>query len=259
MWRFVWHDLSTHDVEGAKRFYGELFGWGFESSANDPYVHLKAGETMIGGIRKKEEGEPGPPSWLGYVLVDDVAATVERATSAGGQVYMPTTALPNVGTFAVFADPTGGVLAPWRSAREEENQKPEGPPATHTFCWDELLTTDPASASAFYTGVFGWGTETQDMGEMGEYTLLTRPGVPNPTAEGKDAWAGGLLKAPPMIPHSFWLAYVLVEDTDAAADRAAKLGANVIVPPTDIPTVGRFASFMDPEGAALAVIAFPTA
>lgn len=255
--RFVWHDLSTHDVESAKRFYGELFSWTFVQSENDPYLHVKAGEQMIGGIRLKEANEPGPPSWLGYVLVEAVPATVEKATAAGGRVYVPTTTMPDVGTFAVIADPTGGVVAPWKSARPEENEEVGVPPANHTFCWDELLTSDPGAATRFYESAFGWGTETQNMGEMGDYTLFTRPGVQDPMRDNAPAWAAGLMKAPPAVPYSFWLAYVQVDDADAAADRAKKLGATINVPPTDIPTIGRFCAFMDPENAALAVISFP--
>ncbi len=255
--RFVWHDLNTHDVEGAKRFYGELFNWSFEQSGNEPYHHVKAGAQMIGGIRRKEANEPGPPSWLGYVLVEAVPAAVEKATAGGGRVYVPTTTMPDVGTFAVIADPTGGVVAPWRSARPEENKEASVPPANHTFCWDELLTSDPAAATKFYASVFGWVTETQNMGEMGDYTLFTRPGVKNPMRDDKPAWAAGLMKAPPMVPYSFWLAYVQVDNADATAERAKKLGANITVPPTDIPTIGRFCAFMDPQNAALAFISFP--
>ena len=99
--RFVWHDLSTKDVEGAKRFYGEVFGWTFGGSANGPYTHIAVGDAMIGGMRQMDANEPQPPSWLGYVGVDDVAATVAAISSADGKVYMPTTVMENVGTFAV--------------------------------------------------------------------------------------------------------------------------------------------------------------
>ena len=88
--RFVWHDLSTSDVEAAKSFYTGLFGWQFEGSVNAPYHHIRAGEQMIGGLRGKDANEPGPSSWLGYVLVDDVAAAAERSASSGGRTYMPT-------------------------------------------------------------------------------------------------------------------------------------------------------------------------
>ena len=141
--RFVWHDLNTKDAEGAKRFYGELFNWTFDKSANGPYQHIQAGAEMIGGIRQMGEDEPGPTSWLGYVGVDDVAATVATIdTESGGKVYMPTMTMPNVGTFAVVADPTGAVFAPWKSARSGEDHEPAGQPALHTFCWDELPPDD---------------------------------------------------------------------------------------------------------------------
>ena len=256
--RFVWHDLNTHDVEGAKRFYGELFHWSFEESGTGSYHHVSSGAQMIGGIRRKDTKEPGPPSWLGYVLVDAVSDTVAKVTAGGGQIYVATTVMPEVGTFAVVADPTGGVVAPWRSARPEENEEASVPAAAPTFCWDELLTRDPARATEFYRGVFDWGTETKSMGESGDYTLFTRHGATNPMHDdGSPAWAAGLTKAPPGVPHSYWLAYVQVDDVDASAEQARALGATINVPPTSLPMVGRVCSFMDPQGAALAVVSSP--
>jgi predicted enzyme related to lactoylglutathione lyase len=88
--RFVWHDLGTRDLEGAKRFYGEVFHWRFDKSDGE-YAHINAGDHMIGGIRKMNANEQQPPMWLGYVLVDDVAATVAAIEKQHGRVYMPTT------------------------------------------------------------------------------------------------------------------------------------------------------------------------
>src|SRR3954468_21505012 len=147
--RFVWHDLNTTDGAAAQRFYGELFNWTFERSEG-PYAHIKAGDQMIGGIRAMDASEKMPPSWLGYIGVDDVAATVDKMTKAGGKVYMPTTSLPNVGTFAVVADPSGAVMAPWKSARPGEDVEPSGMPELHTFCWDELSSTNLDAALTFY-------------------------------------------------------------------------------------------------------------
>jgi len=250
--RFVWHDLNTTDVEGAKRFYGEVFNWKFEGS---DYVHVSAGDKMIGGIRKLGPNEHQPPSWLGYVQVEDVAATVATIEKQKGRVYMPTTKMEKVGTFAVTADPTGAVFAPWRSARAEENQ-PEGPqqpkPQMGTFCWDELATTDPKAAGAFYEAVFGWKPHSVDMGGGMTYTLFHRPGTKG--MDGGPIGAGGMMKSPEGVPHSFWLAYVAVESADRSSAQAAKLGGKVMVPPTDIPNVGRFSCWSDPQGAAIAVL-----
>src|SRR5262249_7327414 len=126
------------------------------------------------------------------------------------------------------------------------------PARPFTFCWDELVTTDPAAATAFYATVFGWAPVTMDMGGGTSYTLLNRPGTKG--ENGQPIGAGGVMKAPNGMPHSFWLPYVFVENTDAMADKAKRLGANVMVPPTDIPNIGRFSCWMDPQNAAIAVI-----
>jgi predicted enzyme related to lactoylglutathione lyase len=250
--RFVWHDLNTKDVEGSKKFYGEIFNWKFGASDNGPYLHITAGDEMIGGVRQMGADEHQPTSWLGYVVVDDVAATVASITGAGGRVYMPTTKMENVGTFAVTADPTGGVFAPWKSARAEEDVENLTMPKPFTFVWDELMSTDPAAAGAFYEKVFGWKPRPVDMGDGNTYTLLDRPGVKN--VKGDQGSAGGMMKSPPGVPASFWLAYVGVDDCDKLSERAARLGAKVMVPPTDIPNVGRFACWSDPQGASIAIL-----
>lgn len=250
--RFVWHDLNTKDVEGAKRFYGEVFGWTFGGGEEGSYTHIAVGDQMFGGMRQMDESEQQPTSWLGYVGVDDVAATVAAISGAGGQVYVPTTVMENVGTFAVTADPTGAVFAPWKSARPGEDVEPQGFPEPFTFVWDELMTTDPSAAGAFYEKVFGWTQRPVDMGGGMIYTLLDRPGVKNP--KGDPASAGGMMKSPPEVPYSFWLPYVGVDHCDERCERAARFGATVTVPPTDIPNVGRFACWLDPQQAAIAIL-----
>jgi uncharacterized protein len=245
--RFVWHDLNVEDPAAARRFYGELFGWKFsDEKPGDGYTHIEAGGQMIGGLRKKQAQEPA--HWVGYVGVSDVAATVAKAVAAGGKVHMPTTSMEGVGTFAVLADPTGGVVCPWRSARPAEDT--ERTPTPFTFCWDELLSTDVAAAERFYTTVFGWGTEKVPMGPDAVYTLFKRTGVSDGMGGIKSA--GGLWPSP--APASFWVAYVAVPDCDARFARAKQLGATVQMEPTDIPNVGRFASFVDPQGAGISIL-----
>jgi uncharacterized protein len=246
--RFVWHDLSTNDVEGAKRFYGETFNWKFDGDAS--YWHIKAGDEMIGGMRSLDANEKTPPNWLGYVAVDDVEATVGNIKNAGGQIYMPAKKMENVGTFAVTADPTGAVFAPWKSARAGEDVEKKEMPKPFTFVWDELMTTDPDAAGTFYSKVFGWASRPMDMGGGMIYTLLDRPGEKN--VKGDQASAGGMMKSPMGV--SFWLAYVGVDNTDKRCEQAERLGGKIMVPAQDIPNVGRFACLSDPQGAAIAIL-----
>ncbi|HTL31788.1 MAG TPA: VOC family protein [Kofleriaceae bacterium] len=247
--RFVWHDLSTTDAEASKRFYGEVFNWKFDGDKS--YWHIKAGDEMIGGIRQMDANEKQPPNWLGYVVVDDVAKCVETIKGAGGNVFVPPQTMENVGTFAVTADPTGAVFSPWKSARAGEDVEKTTAPGPFTFVWDELMTTDTDKAGAFYNKVFGWAAKPQDMGGGMIYNLLERPGTKNPFREGPNA-AGGMMKSPMGV--SFWLAYVGVDDCDKRSAHAERLGGKIMVPAQDIPGVGRFACWSDPQGAAIAVL-----
>ncbi|MFL6195277.1 MAG: VOC family protein [Thermoanaerobaculia bacterium] len=113
------------------------------------------------------------------------------------------------------------------------------------FVWYDLMTPDPEAAKPFYTAVAGWGTDVFQ-GTQPPYTMWTAGGTP----------IGGLMKLPDEAvaggarPH--WLAYVAVPDVDATTARAQELGGKVMVPPTPIPTVGRFSIFADPHGALMA-------
>ena len=110
------------------------------------------------------------------------------------------------------------------------------------FVWFDLMTTDPAAAPAFYSRVTGWGT-AQFPGPT-PYTMWTSGGAP----------LGGVMKLPTDAggpPH--WLAYISTPDVDQTVQLAVDLGARVVVPATNIPTVGRFAVLADPHGAVFAV------
>jgi uncharacterized protein len=117
--------------------------------------------------------------------------------------------------------------------------------ASGRFVWYDLVTTDPVAAEQFYTAVIGWGTEAWKQNGS-TYTMWTADKIP----------LGGIMtmpadaKARGEMPH--WLAYVSTPDTDAMVQQATSLGARVLVPPTDIPTVGRFAMIADPVGALIA-------
>jgi predicted enzyme related to lactoylglutathione lyase len=255
--RFFWHDLMTKDVSQAKAFYGELFGWSFKAeSGPNPYTHVMSGQTGIGGLLSLDQMEGGahiPPHWLGYIAVDDVDATLKAATQHGGKVVALKEDIPEVGSWAVVADPHGAVVAPM-VYRGKDAGRPETQdlPAAGTFCWDELATTDPAAAAKFYAQVYGWGQESMEMPGWGTYHLLKRTGVKD--AKGVDKSAAGVTKLQGG-PQPYWLSYIAVADCDASVARATKLGAKTLAPAMDIPNVGRFAVFMDPQQAVFAILA----
>jgi predicted enzyme related to lactoylglutathione lyase len=114
---FVHVELNTTDVNQAKAFYGKLFEWTLEDvpmGPDDAYTLIKIGQGTGGGIMKHPV--PGAPSaWLAYVQVDDVAAATEKAKSLGAQIVKDVTEVMGMGSFSIFVDPTGAMLAMWQS------------------------------------------------------------------------------------------------------------------------------------------------
>lgn len=117
------------------------------------------------------------------------------------------------------------------------------------FSWNELMTTDPDAALAFYGALLGWTTQKMPMPD-GDYHVVRvgETSVGGVMAMPPGAKAGGM---PPA-----WGSYVTVTDVDATARKATELGGKVVHGPHDIPGVGRMAVIVDPQGAALNVIAY---
>jgi len=85
-----WSELVTTDVEGAKTFYGEVFGWGSQTSTGGPmeYTEWKIGERSISGMMQKPDMMPAevPPHWGVYFAVADIDAAMARVGELGGTV-----------------------------------------------------------------------------------------------------------------------------------------------------------------------------
>ncbi len=115
------------------------------------------------------------------------------------------------------------------------------------FGWNELMTSDVDAAKQFYGALFGWETEAF-LGAGMPYTLVK---------VGGEA-VGGMMATTPQCegipPH--WSVYITVHDVDAVARQAEAQGGQVVYPPTDIPTVGRFCVLQDPQGATLGAITY---
>jgi len=114
---FVHVELNTTNVDQAKKFYGQLFDWQMEEVAMGPsgrYTMIKPGQGTGGGILKHPM--PGEPSfWLAYVEVADVAAATKKARALGAKIIKDVTEVPEAGWMSIISDPTGAVLALWKS------------------------------------------------------------------------------------------------------------------------------------------------
>jgi predicted enzyme related to lactoylglutathione lyase len=111
----------------------------------------------------------------------------------------------------------------------------------NAFVHVELETTDLGKAKSFYTHLFDWKLEEMPMAGGEPYTLI----------KVGSGTGGGMMKHPMAGAPSMWLAYVEVNDVDAATKKAQSLGAKVIKGVTEVPNTGWFSIISDPTGAHL--------
>jgi predicted enzyme related to lactoylglutathione lyase len=240
--RFVWFDLMTSDPKAAPAFYSAVAGWGTQVwDGPMQYTMWTNGEKPLGGVTEVSEAGT-PPHWLGYISTPSLENTLKEAESLGARVFVPPTDIPNVGRFAILADPQGAVFAIYTS---DADAGPEGPATPGEFSWHELATHDSPAAFRFYEKLFGWEkTTTADMGELGMYYMYGRNGIE----------LGGMFNKPATMPGPpAWLYYILVEDIQRAIDAVKANGGQVLIGPHEVPGGDLIAQCLDPQGAAFAL------
>lgn len=238
---FCWVELGTTDIQAARSFYTALFGWTVNEIPMGEYgvyaIFQKDGRDCAAGYQLMANQQGVPPNWTSYIAVADTDAAVEKAKGLGAAVVAEPMDVFDSGRMAVLSDPQGAVFAVWQAKNHIGVQIRDEP---DTLCWNELQARDVDAAKQFYPALFPWRTK-----ETPEYTEWHL---------GENA-VGGMLPSqwPPEVP-SVWLPYFAVTGCDEAVAKAASLGGSTIVPPMDIPNVGRFAVLSDPQGAVFAVI-----
>ncbi len=121
MWCHI--EMPVGDLERAKRFYGDVFGWKFQDM---PQMSYTLYETRPGGVGGGLWNPPPevPRNVVNYIYVDEIETAVARVEQAGGRLVNPKMEVPNSGWFALVADPDGNVFGLWKSMRP-----PAPPPA----------------------------------------------------------------------------------------------------------------------------------
>jgi predicted enzyme related to lactoylglutathione lyase len=111
-------ELMTADVEKAKAFYGKIFDWKMTTSEGPmPYTNINTGALPTGGMMALP-GPNIPVSWTVYVLVDDVEKTLEKVKAQGGKIIKGKMEIPGMCSFAIIADPQGGVIGIWEHKKK---------------------------------------------------------------------------------------------------------------------------------------------
>ena len=123
--------------------------------------------------------------------------------------------VPGVGRMAFLKDPTGANIAIFKGAEHAGMAQVGSVPGA--MGWGELHTRDTDAAKALYTELFNWGAKVDERSIGGMMAMTEAHG-----------------DAPP-----HWLPYMLVEDCDASAAKVQEFGGALVVPPMDVPDVGK--------------------
>ena len=244
--KFVWLDLVSEDVEASKQFYGDLFGWTFESvGEGDAYTLIRHGGKAMGGIIYSDRlTDVSESRWVSYLSVADVDASANLVRERGGRVHVAPTDVPDRGRLAVVADPHGAIVALLRASTGDPEDREL---ALNQWMWIELWTTDTDEGFEFYRELVGYDREA--WGEVGgsEYWLM-RSG---------ESYRAGMVRLPTRDVTPNWLPYVLVDDPAAAASKAESMGGRILISSEAIAEHGA-AILLDPSGAAFGVHRQPT-
>jgi predicted enzyme related to lactoylglutathione lyase len=250
-----WVEVSQPDLDPARQFYGELFGWTFETvtppGAPSEYVIAKLGGRDVAGLSGGEETS----AWHTYVAVDDADAQAALVAKAGGSVLSEPADAGPAGRSAICADPSGAQFRLWQAGRRLGAQVVNVPGAWN---FSDLHTPDLAQAAAFYPQVFGWAIE-----DVGFATMVRVPGYGDhlqATIDPDIHARQDAVKSPPgfadaigwMVPTEptaapHWHVSFTVADRDAIAAAVPRWGGQVLS--TQDSQWTRSALVSDPSGA----------
>ena len=256
--KVVWHDLITDTPEQSKRFYAELFGWEFEeltpgpgSSSSINYSLIRLNGRLIGGMvdQTRLDTQVDISQWVSLISVADVDATADSLLAAGGTVITAPVDVADRGRLAVVADPQGALF----SLVQTNSRDPLDRNSIDSggFLWNELWTTDVASAAGFYSDILGYTPEDdpalQELAATsGDYRIL----------QSQDHPRVGIMKMPLEGLEPLWVSYLRVDSAaslDAIASRVEELGGRILVAPRNRDIGGRVALITGPSGAGIAL------
>lgn len=240
--KVIFVELVTPDIDAAKHFYAELFGWSFRDfqDRGSRYAGAYLDGHLVAGLIHKAvpAGEKRQPAWLTFIAVRDVDAAKKVALQHGAKVLLEPRSLPDRGREAVFADPQGAVFAVLASSSGDPS---DVLPAPGEWIWSSLITRDPDSDAAFYQTLFDYEVFDLPADEGSRHLLLAADDYARASANTLPA------NRPRAHPH--WLNYIHVDDAVKMTAKVVALGGRVLVEPRVDRHGGQVAVVADPFGA----------
>jgi uncharacterized protein len=242
----TWIDLMAPDVEAARAFYKEVFGWEYDIGGPEygGYTTARLGDRMTAGLTGPQPGAPPmPAAWSLYFATDNIEADVARAVESGAKVLYPTMTIGEFGSMAGCLDPTGAAFSFWQAGTHIGSQVSDEPGSA---AWYELYSSNAKQARDFYAALLG-ATADPMPGGMEYYVL-----------KHGDQQLCGIMQIDPSWGdfHPHWITYFLVENADETVAIVTKNGGKIMGNIDDSP-FGRIAALADPSGAFFKIVEAP--
>ena len=240
--RWVWAELFVADVLAAKAFYGQVFGWTFQSfgAGARPYTLIRNAGKPIAGMLPHAAGNADVQRarWLAVMSVADVQEAAATVDQRGGEVIVEPVDLPGRGRVSLLADPEAARFGVMTS---EVGDPADVMPAFGDWLWRELWARSADDMAAFYAALAPY--QIQQAGDVAgnAEVHLSIDGYPR---------AGVIEHGDSDLP-STWLHYVRVADLEATLTRVRQAGGSVLVEPSPAIRQGRVAIVTDPLGASI--------
>ena len=238
--------MSTTDETGAIACYSAIFGWTDDPQpmGENGFYHMQKLDGLEAAAiyqQSEEERNMGIPAhWNLYFTAAGVDSVAEQAVRMGATIIFGPTDVFDADRTVAIRDLQGAYFFVWQP-KEHIGARVKDDPGAMT--WHGLLTTNSGDATEFYTSLLGL-ERGETMAPM-DYTLLR--------SEGAEV-LGVMQITPDMgeVPPN-WSIYFAFHDVDTAVAQVLSLGGSAIVPPADIPEIGRFAVLTDPQGAVFSI------
>jgi uncharacterized protein len=244
--KVVWADLVTPDLNAAQKFYGELFGWRFQTvrAGDTDYVVATLDGRPVAGLMQKPllTDEHKQAAWLTFIAVRDVDVVKRTALAHKAKLLVDSKTYGGRGRQAILADPEGAVFAIVASS---SGDAPDYLASPGEWIWSSLHAKDAGSEAAFYQELFGYDVYDLPTDDGLEHVILSTDDLARASAnEHFD-------KTP---RHSHWLNFIRVQDAADLASKAVLLGGKILVQPHPDRHGGMVAVVSDPAGAAVGLM-----
>jgi len=242
--KFIWFELATTNPDQLQKFYGDVFGWQFQSitQTDEHYTIIRNGDRNVAGLFKARprEGVKLGALWIGMMSVDDPDKAAATAKKTGGSVHTPPKALPNRGTYALLRDPEGAIFGVLKS---DSGDPPDRAIENGNIFWLDLFAKNTKRAGEFYKKLAGYDISSEDFG-----------GVQRTFLWSAEKYRAGIVTLPYEANRSGWLPYVRVKNVEATLKKVRDAGGIVMVEPDKALLDGNLAIFSDPLGGIIGIV-----